>query len=90
MLKKISLKNLSISLLLILIGFSFGNFFGISSKITQNSFIFIFISIFFVELIGFFQYSKNNMNNQLIIEYLNTLKRGFLIGILVEAFKVGS
>ena len=103
-LRKVIKKNFSqISSLLfsILIAFIFGNLFGITSKIT-NPFVFILGTIILLEIINFLKFSnklktkvshkKTNLmkSDKRINTLLNAVKRGFLIGIFVEAFKVGS
>ena len=103
-LRKVTEKNFSqISSLLfsILIAFICGNIFGITSKII-NPFIFILGTIIFLEIINFLKFS-NKLKTKVIHKkthfmksdkrintLLNAAKRGFLIGIFVEAFKVGS
>lgn len=93
-LKKWNLKQLPFYLFYILVGFFFGNIFGIISK--ENSLkIIISLIILFFELINYLKFEsqyfqKNIVENITILLILNAVKRGFLIGIFVEAFKVGS
>jgi hypothetical protein len=86
----LNFKQISISLLFVLTGFSFGNFFGINSKLMEKSFFLILLLICLIELITFLQYGRNEKSTLFFFKHLNTFKRGFLIGIFVEAFKVGS
>ncbi len=101
--KKIkSYKNNNIkqfSLLIFCIGssFTFGNIFGIYTRSFSNSYILVLCTICLIELISFIKYSnecqsveKNILNTTLFSACFNTAKRGFLIGLFVEAFKVGS
>ena len=83
-----NLKNLSWLVFLIFIAFIFGNLFGISTKNINSSYLYIFLII--IEFISFLKYSKNIVRENFITNNLNVFKRGFLIGIFIEAFKVGS
>jgi len=88
-----NLSQISFLLLSLFLAFISGNMFGILSKII-NPFLFLLITLFFLELLNFVNFSKkvknNYFSNKKIIVFFNTAKRGFLIGIFVEAFKVGS
>ena len=86
--KEEKFKNISLLVLCIFSSFFCGNYFGIYSKILENSFLFITLNIFVVEIINFVIYSK--LDKILVKVLLIALKRGFLIGIFVEAYKVGS
>ena len=84
-------KNISLSLMFLFISFSFGNLFGIFSKKIPNNFLIILLMNFWLELFCFIIYSQKIPDNKIIRKkYLNFIKQGFLIGIFVEAFKVGS
>jgi hypothetical protein len=86
-----NLKNISISFVFIFVSFSLGNLFGIFSKKIENSFFIIFLMNFWLEFFCFIIYSQKIPDNKIIRKrYLNLIKQGFLIGIFVEAFKVGS
>jgi hypothetical protein len=85
---KKNLKNLSWLVFLIFLAFIFGNLFGISTKNINSTYLYIFLII--IECISFIKYSKNDLTKHFILNNLNVLKRGFLIGIFLEAFKVGS
>lgn len=67
--------------------FLFGNFFGLLIKSSNNQIILLLSSILISELIGFY---NNRLKNVQLLVYFNICKRGFLLGIFVEAFKVGS
>jgi hypothetical protein len=95
--KKNNIKRLSSLLLCIGCAFTFGNVFGIYTKSFTNPYVFVFCVLCFIESISFFKYSKYSQSIQnnfflstLLSTYLNAAKRGFLIGLFVEAFKVGS
>ncbi len=96
-------------LLILLIGFLYGNLFAINFSYQNWNLTFIFFIVVFLELANKlvyfnfknkkFTYSlnteklikkqiKKNKNSLLVI--LNTLKRGFIFGVFLEAFKVGS
>ena len=85
---KKNLKNLSWFVFLIFLAFIFGNLFGISTKNINSTYLSIFIII--IEFISYLKYSKNFVRENFITNNLNVLKRGFLLGIFIEAFKVGS
>ena len=94
--KKINenIKKLSFFTFLLLIAFICGNIFGIYLKQIENFYLNLLIIVLLIEVISFLKYSKKSkvylIENSLSIKSLNVLKRGFLIGIFVEAFKVGS
>ena len=91
---KENIKKLSFFTFLLLISFIYGNIFGIYLKEIENFYLNIFIIVILIEVISFLKYSKKSkfylIENSLSLKSLNVLKRGFLIGIFVEAFKVGS
>lgn len=86
-------------LILLFIGFFFGNLFGtivdsIRKLNVADSFL-IFILILFNEFINFNLYSSHRltMNNGIKaknLSFLNAFKIGFLLGIFIDSFKVGS
>lgn len=79
--------SISINLFLFFICFCLGNFFGIliKSSIYQIQYL-----IFILIISEFISYGSTKFQDLKIFYYLNICKRGFLIGIFVEAFKVGS
>ncbi|KAL6766047.1 hypothetical protein ACKKBG_P80035 (chloroplast) [Auxenochlorella protothecoides x Auxenochlorella symbiontica] len=92
--------NFKISIFfLLLCSFIFGNLIGIySKKISYNFFSLFFFNII-LELLNFFNYSffdvlsKQTHKNSIIKKMkiiINIFKRGFLLGIFLEAFKLGS
>ena len=87
-LNKITFKkeNIPVNVFFILSAFFIGNIFGLLTK-NLNSHINGFLIIILLELIN-----NIHLNKKLspISIYFNFLKRGFLIGIFIEAFKVGS
>ena len=82
-------KPISISIILFLFfsWFSLGNFFGILIK---SSLYQIQYLIFVLLVSEFISYVNIKFHENKFFYYLNICKRGFLIGIFVEAFKVGS
>jgi hypothetical protein len=94
--KKINknIKKLSFFSFLLLVSFVCGNLFGMYLKELENFYFCIFINLLLIECISFLKYSKKIKfyltEKNFLIKSLNVLKRGFLIGIFVEAFKVGS
>jgi hypothetical protein len=97
---KTNLSTIWFFIVLLFLAFSVGNIFGIYSKNIKNLYSFFLIHLIFIELISFFYYSRNfklekktllpTDQKNFLVKSLNILKRGFLIGIFVEAFKVGS
>lgn len=79
--------NLAKILCLFLFSFCLGNYFGLLIKSSSNQFQNMLFIIFIFEIISFSYLKCKSIN---LFYYLNILKRGFLIGIFVEAFKVGS
>ena len=99
------LKNFKLfDFLLLLIGFFYGNLFAINFSNTNWNLAFIFFIVSFLELINkilYFSFEKKKIKTQHITKakfcvttfgfiILNTVKRGFLLGLFLEAFKVGS
>ena len=93
---KILLKKLnSFDLLILLLAFLYGNLFAIANCSINWSLVLIFCIVFFLELINKIIYLRGNNNFLQILEFyplilLNLLKRGFILGLFLEAFKVGS
>lgn len=87
-------KKISFLTFLILFAFFGGNIFGIYLKNVDNFYLIIILVLLSLEIISFLKYSNIVnlfiINKNSVIQYLNVLKRGFLIGLFVEAFKVGS
>jgi hypothetical protein len=84
-------KRLSELIIAILVAFACGNMFGMYTKTIAYPEFIICSSIFIVELISFLKYSLMfGKNESLFFFLLNAIKRGFLIGLFVEAFKLGS
>ncbi len=91
--------------LLVVIGFIYGNLFVINFSSLQWNLILIFFIVFIVEFLNKLLYfridktrkaSRNstqilrNKEPNFVFLLPNTLKRGFLLGLFLEAFKVGS
>lgn len=94
---KINFKKISLWIFLLFFAFSCGNIFGMYTKNINNFYIYILSNLIIVEIISFIKYSRKFQlyekyisNDNFLTKSFNVLKRGFLIGIFVEAFKVGS
>ena len=79
--------SITIFLSIFFICFLFGNFFGLLIKSSTNQIVVLLSSILISEFIGYY---NNRLKNHKLVLYFNICKRGFLLGIFVEAFKVGS
>ena len=79
--------SITIFLSIFFICFLFGNFFGLLIKSSTNQIVVLLSSILISEFIGYY---NNRLKNNKLVLYFNICKRGFLLGIFVEAFKVGS
>nr|ARO74057.1 hypothetical protein [Ostreobium sp. HV05007bc] len=92
-------KNFLSFLVLLFIGFFFGNLFGtIVDSVRRlniaDSFL-IFLLLLFNEFINFNIYSHYKKKKNTLVEikklnFLNAFKIGFLLGIFIDSFKVGS
>lgn len=92
--------NFKISIFfLLLCSFIFGNLIGIYSKKISYNIFSLFLFNVILELLNFFNYSffdiltKQTLKNSIIKKIkiiINIFKRGFLLGIFLEAFKLGS
>lgn len=94
---QINFKKISLWIFLLFFAFSCGNIFGIYTKNIDNFYLYIVTNLIVVESISFIKFSRKFQlhekyfsNNNILTKSFNVLKRGFLIGIFVEAFKVGS
>ncbi len=79
--------SISIILFLFFTCFSLGNFFGLLIKSSIYQIQYLLLVLLFSEFIS---YANIKFRDSKTFYYLNICKRGFLIGIFVEAFKVGS
>jgi Protein of unknown function (DUF565) len=94
---QINFKKISLWIFLLFFAFSCGNIFGMYTKNINNFYLYILSNLIVVEIISFIKYSRKFQlyekyisNDNFLTKSFNVLKRGFLIGIFVEAFKVGS
>ena len=93
--KEEKIKFQGINFFFILFSFLLGNLVGINSKLIFWNGISLFLIPIILELINSIN-SKNLVNTKKIVKIdglvivLNSIKHGFLIGIFLEAFKVGS
>uniref|UniRef100_UPI0030030236 conserved protein Ycf20 n=1 Tax=Prototheca miyajii TaxID=2034260 RepID=UPI0030030236 len=88
------------SFFIVLFSFIIGNLIGILLKNISYNIITLFLINLLIEFANYLCYSSFSSNSfniknftiagKQIIKLLNTFKRGFLLGIFVEAFKVGS
>jgi hypothetical protein len=88
--KKFKKISILFCFLILLIGFFSSTL--ITSILGANKTILIIIAFYFTlifELFGFFRYSFKQDNIQIIF-YCNYLKLGFIFGLFVDAFKLGS
>ena len=91
-----------LSFLFLLLSFLFGNLFGINFSFINWNIFYIFLILFVLEIGNFFTlkvkqnyiskklFSLKESKTRIKFELFNYIKRGFLLGIFVEAFKVGS
>lgn len=86
-------KNINILIFFLLLSFVFGNIFGLNSQylIKFHSNLNFFIFPFLFEIFNFsnFFVKKKFPCNQFSLIYIS-IRRGFFLGIFIEAFKVGS
>jgi hypothetical protein len=95
-------KNISILVFFLLFSFLFGNIFGLNAEILllkSPNWLFFIIPLF-IEIINFFSFvSKKNpffwnknkiKNSQNFTLIFISIRRGFFLGVFIEAFKVGS
>ena len=89
---KIVKKNINLIIFFILISFLFGNIFGLNSKnfLFDSPGLLFFIFPFFLEIINFLVFFQKKKLNIKISFIMISIRRGFLLGIFIEAFKVGS
>jgi len=98
------LKNIrSFDILTLLSAFIYGNVFAIQYSTLPWGFFIIFCIIFFIEMFNSVLYFLNTLKTsdkkkdtqsfwwiKSFSFFFNTIKRGFLFGFFIEAFKVGS
>ncbi len=91
-----NVKKIPFNLFFIFSGFFIGNIFGIATKSSFAQFNIIFFMILFESITFatyssiFFKLKSNIVLAKITLLFLNSIKKGFLIGIFLEAFKVGS
>ena len=86
-------KNTNVLVFFVLFSFLFGNIFGLNSQIlliNSSGFLF-FIFPLIIEILNFliFCLKKQNSNTYLCLIFIS-IRRGFFLGIFLEAFKLGS
>nr|ATZ81860.1 hypothetical protein chloroplast RF20 [Picochlorum sp. 'soloecismus'] len=78
-------------LFIFFISFCIGNIFGLMIKTSTNQFQYMIGIICCFEIISLFNSKKDKLPVFFnVLNIMNSIKRGFLLGIFVEAFKVGS
>lgn len=85
--------KLSLIFFVLVGGFIGGNMFGFVTQMLQSYSLVSLGSLILLEFVSFVRYQKWRTiapQNLFYHHILNTAKRGFLLGIFVEAFKVGS
>lgn len=88
--------NISFRVFLVFIGFLSGNLIGQLDSLAFNSAFkqyLLLVILIFVEIITWFKFVKKSILFQSVSAFsynLDVLKRGFLLGVCIEAFKVGS
>lgn len=89
---KIVKKNINLIIFYILLSFLFGNIFGLNSKIIffDSPGLLFFVLPLLLEIINFILFLKKKNFNQKFPFIIISIRRGFLLGIFIEAFKVGS
>ena len=87
--KKEKVEFQGINFFFILFSFLLGNLFGINSKLIIWNGISLFLITLILELINIINSKKKTKLDRLLV-ILTSIKRGFLLGIFLEAFKVGS
>jgi hypothetical protein len=84
-------KKFSFMLFIILLSFLVGNIFGLISPnlLVQPTPIIFFLFSFIIEFINIITNFLKNKNSNYYIIFIS-IRRGFLLGIFIEAFKLGS
>ncbi len=88
-----SSKNINILIFFLLSSFLFGNIFGLNSKtlLLKSPETLFFIFPFLIEILNLLTYViKQKFYNKNFYIILMSIRRGFLLGIFIEAFKLGS
>jgi hypothetical protein len=81
----------SFDFLVLLVAFLYGNIFSIQNSEFNWSFFLIFFIAFLLEFLNKLVYLLQKKKKFFYFSILiNTMKRGFLLGFFLEAFKVGS
>ena len=89
---KIVKKNINLIIFFILLSFLFGNIFGLNSKnfLFDSPGVLFFIFPLVLEIINFLVFFQKKNSNKKFCFIMISIRRGFLLGIFIEAFKVGS
>jgi hypothetical protein len=76
---------LPLRIFLVFVGFISGNLIGQVENVLDKNYFLVMI-VLVLEFITWLKFMRKNT----LSEHLDILKRGFLLGVCVEAFKVGS
>jgi hypothetical protein len=89
---KILKKNINILIFIILLSFLFGNIFGLNSQnlLIKSPGILFFIFPFIIEILNFITFFLKKKSNSYFYLTIISIRRGFFLGIFIEAFKLGS
>ena len=86
-------KNINLLVFFLLTSFVLGNIFGLNSQnllIKYREFLF-FVFPLFIEVVNFLiDFLKQKISNKNLYSTFIAIRRGFLLGIFMEAFKLGS
>ena len=86
-------KNIPLLVVIFILSFLFGNIFGLNCQkilINDPGILFFFVPIL-LEIVNYFARNFKQKYNQLkFYSIFVSLRRGFLLGVFIEALKVGS
>jgi hypothetical protein len=85
-------KNINILIFIILLSFLFGNIFGLNSQnlLIKSPGVLFFIFPFIIEILNFISFFLKKESNTYFYVTIISIRRGFFLGIFIEAFKLGS
>jgi hypothetical protein len=88
-------KNINVLIFFLLSSFLLGNIFGLNSKffLFQSPEILLFFVPLLIEILNLLTYNfkqKFSNRNRIFILVIISIRRGFFLGIFIEAFKLGS
>ena len=86
-------KNINVLIFFIFSSFLLGNIFGLNSKflLFQSPEIFLFFVPLLIEILNLLTYNfQQKFSNKIFLLVMTSIRRGFFLGIFIEAFKLGS